>query len=404
MRTSTLAVEARRSLAPVVVAQLLLLASVGCGRQSPAPRPAAEAAEVEASTHPEEENAIHLSEDMVRDLRISTAGVAERTGAQTVSVLGQIAADQARYAEVAPPTAGQVVRMLVEQNVHVREGAALAELRSPELGRARADLITAEARRDLAQQAVERKRSLAADRIVAVREVQEAEAAFRAATAEARAAATNLRALGFSPDETDVDPSVFLLRTPLAGQVIERRAVLGQHADTDSPLFIVADLSRLWLIAQVFERDAVNLRVGTVAHITMAALPGGEIDGRVTQVGRQVDAGSRTVPVRIELANPTGALRPGMSATARLEVVGTTQQVLAVPAAAVQRVGQEWLAFVPRSSQEFEMRPVGRGRDLGNEVEIVSGLKAGETVVVDGAFLLKAEAEKRRGGGDEHEH
>jgi membrane fusion protein, heavy metal efflux system len=387
----------------VAVAHVLLLASLGCGRQSPAQRTAAEVAEV-GNSHPEEENAIHLSEDMVRDLRISTASVAERTGAQTVSVLGQIAPDQARYAEVAPPTSGQVVRMLVEQNVYVREGAPLAELRSPELGRARADLITAEARRDLAQQALERKRGLAAERIVAMREVQEAEAAFRAAAAEARAAATNLRALGFSPDEVDGDASVFVLRSPLAGQVIERRAVLGQHADIDSPLFIVADLSRLWLIAQVFERDAVNLQVGTVAHMTMAALPGGEVDGRVTQVGRQVDAGSRTVPVRIELPNPSGVLRPGMSATARLEVVGATQQVLAVPVAAVQRVGQAWLAFVPRSAQEFEMRPVGRGRDLGNEVEIVSGLKAGETVVVDGAFLLKAEAEKRRGGGDEHEH
>jgi cobalt-zinc-cadmium efflux system membrane fusion protein len=387
-----------------IAAHVLLLASFGCGRPSPTPRPAANVADVEGDSHPEEENAIHLSEDMVRDLRISTAPVVERSGAQTVSVLGQIAADQARYAEVAPPTAGQVVRMLVEQNVQVRAGTPLAELRSPELGRARADLITADARRDLAQQALERKRSLAAERIVAMREVQEAEATFRAAAAEARAAATSLRALGFSADETDDDASVFLLRSPLAGQVIERRAVLGQHADIDAPLFIVADLSRLWLIAQVFERDAVNLRVGTVAHITMAALPGGEVDGRVTQVGRQVDAGSRTVPVRIELANPTGALRPGMSATARLEVVGATQQVLAVPAAAVQRVGQEWLAFVPRSPQEFEMRPVGRGRDLGNEVEIVSGLEAGETVVVDGAFLLKAEAEKRRGGGEAHAH
>jgi membrane fusion protein, heavy metal efflux system len=404
MNALTQPVKARLHVVPVVVAHLLLLVSLGCGREAPAPKSATDVAAVEADSHPEEANAIHLSEDMVRDLRISTATVAERTGAQTVSVLGQIAADQARYAEVAPPTSGQVVRMLVEQNAHVREGAALAELRSPELGRARADLITAEARRDLAQQALERKRSLAAERIVAVREVQEAEAAFRAAAAEARAAVTYLRALGFSPDESDADPSVFLLRSPLAGQVIERRVVRGQHADTDSPLFIIADLSRLWLIAQVFERDAVNLRAGTVAHITMAALPGEEIDGRVTQVGRQVDAGSRTLPVRIELANPSGALRPGMSATARLEVVGATQQVLAVPAAALQRVGQEWLAFVPRSPQEFEMRPVGRGRDLGNEVEIVSGLKTGETVVVDGAFLLKAEAEKRRGGGDEHGH
>jgi cobalt-zinc-cadmium efflux system membrane fusion protein len=94
-----------------------------------------------------------------------------------------------------------------------------------------------------------------------------------------------------------------------------------------------------------------------------------------------------------------------MSANVRLEISGRTRTILAVPAAALQRVGTEWLAFVPHDGKQFEMRRVGRGRDLGMEVEVLSGLKAGETVVVEGAFLLKAEAEKRRGGGgDEHGH
>jgi cobalt-zinc-cadmium efflux system membrane fusion protein len=186
--------------------------------------------------------------------------------------------------------------------------------------------------------------------------------------------------------------------------VIDRHVTLGQFAGTDRHLFTIADLSRVWLIAQVFERDAVNLRVGSTAHITMAALPGQEFDGQIAQIGRQVDPGSRTVPVRVELANRDGVLRPGMSANVRLEISGRTRTILAVPAAALQRVGTEWLAFVPRDGQEFEMRPVGRGRDLGMDVEVLSGLKAGETVVVEGAFLLKAEAEKRRGGGDEHGH
>jgi cobalt-zinc-cadmium efflux system membrane fusion protein len=384
---------------------LLVRAAGGACRQDAPPAQASPAADdVAGQTHEEEENAIHLSEDMIRDLRISTAVVTERTGGQDVSVLGQVAADQSRYAEIAPPGSGQVLRVLVELNDLVREGTPLAQLRSTELGRARADRLSAEARRDLAQQTLERKRSLAAERIVAMREVQEAEAAFRAADAEARAASASLRALGVGEDDSGDDSSLFVLRSPIGGRVIQRQAILGQFADTSRPLFIVADLSRVWLIVQVFERDAVNLQAGNIAHITMAALPGREFDGRVTQIGRQVDAGSRTVPVRLELANPDGVLRPGMSASARLEINAGSQTVLAVPAAALQRVGQEWLAFVPRTPQEFDMRPVGRGRDLGNEVEVVSGLKAGETVVVEGAFLLKAEAEKRRGGGEEHAH
>jgi len=364
--------------------------------------PAAEAPAADA--HEEEKNAIHLGEDMVRDLRISTAPVTERTGAQQVSVLGQLAADESRFAQVAPPTDGQVLQVFAELNAQVGPGAPLARLRSAELGRARADRLTADVRRDLAAQLLERKRTLAAERIVAAREVQEAEAALRAADAEARAAAARLRALGVAEAEDADDPSAFVLRSPIAGRIIDRKAILGQQAGPGEALFTVADLSRVWLVAQAFERDAVTIEAGTVAHITMAALPGREYDGRVTQVGRQVDAGSRTIPLRIELANADGVLRPGMSATAILDVAGRSQTILSVPAAAIQRVGQAWLAFVPRTPQEFEMRPVGRGRDLGNDVEVVSGLKAGEIVVVEGAFLLKAEAEKRRSGGDEHGH
>lgn len=388
----------------LAIAGLVLI--MGCQREPAREEPRnGDAQTEETDGHAEEANAIHLDDDVARDLRIGTATVAQRPGAEEVAVLGEIEADRSRYAEVAPPTSGQIVRVLVDLNALVRQGAPLAQLRSTELGRARADLLSAEARRDLAGQTLERKRTLAGERIVAAREVQEADAAFRAADAEVRAATAAMRALGIADEgDTDGDASLFYVRSPIGGRVIDRHATLGQFADVSAPLFTVADLSRVWLIAQVFERDAVNLRSGSVAHVTMAALPGVEFDGTITQIGGRVDPGSRTVPVRVELPNTGGALRPGMSANVRLEIGGRTRTILAVPAAALQRVGEQWLAFVPRGKAEFEMRPVGRGRDLGTDVEVVSGLQAGETVVTDGAFLLKAEAEKRRGGGDEHGH
>ena len=159
----------------------------------------------------------------------------------------------------------------------------------------------------------------------------------------------------------------------------------------------------MWLTVHAFERDAVRVSPGTRAEVTLAAFPGRVFSGAVDLVGRQVDPESRTVPIRIALKN-SGELRPGMSATARLAIGASTQQVLAVPAAALQRLGDDWVVFLPRDPGHFEIRPVGRGRDLGHEVEIVRGLTAGETIVVEGAFVLKAEAEKARGGGDEHGH
>jgi cobalt-zinc-cadmium efflux system membrane fusion protein len=137
--------------------------------------------------------------------------------------------------------------------------------------------------------------------------------------------------------------------------------------------------------------------------VAIPALPGTTLTGRVATVGAQVDVSSRTIPVRIDLDNAGGVLRPGMSATAWLPL-GEGAPVLAVPAAALQRVEDRWSVFIPRSEEAFEIRSVGRGRDLGGEVEILNGLKAGDTVVVDGAFLLKAEAEKARGAGEHHHH
>jgi cobalt-zinc-cadmium efflux system membrane fusion protein len=122
----------------------------------------------------------------------------------------------------------------------------------------------------------------------------------------------------------------------------------------------------------------------------------------VAVVGRQVERESRTLPVRIDVRNAGGVLRPGMSGTAAVAVGGSGEPVLTVPLAAVQRVRNEWCVFLPKGAGAFEIRPIGRGRDLVADVEVLSGVRLGETVVVEGAFLLKAHAEKGAGGHDEH--
>jgi cobalt-zinc-cadmium efflux system membrane fusion protein len=184
--------------------------------------------------------------------------------------------------------------------------------------------------------------------------------------------------------------------------VIERDAVIGRLADPQHPLFRLADLSHLWLTVHVFERDALRVRSGAIARLTFAALPGRTFAGTVTLIGLQVESDSRTIPVRVEFANVESLLRPGMSATAWMPLGEANEMLVAVPTAALQRVADGWTVFLPRGEGQFEMRMVGRGRDLGGEVEILNGIAAGDVVVVDGAFLLKAEAEKARGEGEHH--
>jgi cobalt-zinc-cadmium efflux system membrane fusion protein len=285
---------------------------------------------------------------------------------------------------------------------YVAAGAALVTLQSGELARGRSELTTAEARATLARQVLERKRALNAERIVPTREVQEAENELAAADDQVRGARASLASLGVATDAPDPNPSALVVRSPIAGTVIERAAVLGQMAEPSTPLFRIADLSTVWLTVHAFERDAVRLNAGATARITFAAMPGQTLAGTVSFIGQRVEPDSRTVPVRIDLPNAAGLLRPGMSATAWLPIGDAQSRLLAVPAAALQRVRDRWCVFVPKDGRTFEIRPVGRGRDLAGEVEIVSGLKAGDTVVVDGAFLLKAEAEKSAEEHEEH--
>jgi cobalt-zinc-cadmium efflux system membrane fusion protein len=354
------------------------------------------------------DNLLVIDPEMLRDLRITTAPVEARTAGENVTMLGELRVNEEAYAEVGAPIAARVLRILASPGETVRPGHTLAELQSIELGKTRAEYLAAKARRDLAQRSLQRKRSLAAERIVPQRELQEAEAEAAAAEATLHAAHAALQALGAAADNLDAsgdaDMSRFPLRSPIGGTIIERSVVLGQVADPAHPLFRIADLSRLWLIVHAFERDAVRVQVGTAARTTFPALPGRAFSGTVRLVGSQVDLASRTIPIRIELTNPEGLLRPGMSAAASVPLDVEASMILAVPAAALQRLQEGWVVFLPRGEDRFEIRPVGRGRDLGGEVEIVSGLQAGETAVVEGAFLLKGEAEKSRGEGEHHEH
>ena len=385
---------------------LATVSLTACGRGSEeTAKPAPAASTAAEAPHKEDPNTVEVDEGMLRDLRITTRDVESRTGSDLVMLLGELAVDQRAYAEVGTPVAARVTRLPVNAGDAVRSGQTLAELTSPELARERAEYLSASARLKLAEAALERKRGLAAEKIAPLREVQEAESAAGEARAALRASRASIAAFGVEPPTDDGDgatSSVFVLRSPVSGSVIERTAVIGQMLDTSAAAFRIGNLSTLWLNVHAFERDAVRIRQGVTARLSFPALPGQDFAGSVTMVGRHVERESRTVPVRIDVKNRDNLLRPGMSATATLPVGESGAAILTVPVASVQRVRNEWCVFLPKDANHFEIRRIGRGRDLGGEVEVLSGLRAGESIVVDGAFLLKAQAEKGEGGHDEH--
>ncbi len=386
---------------------LSLLAPLGCGDDSHDHEHEAGHEHGEETVETAAPGIVTIDPEMRRDLRITTARSESRTGGDGVVVLGELRVNEEAYGEAGTAIASRVVRVLAAPGAAVKAGDPLVELESAELGRARAEHLSAGARAELARQALERKRGLVNDRIAAKRELQEAQAELTAARAELRAARAGLAAFGLS--EADIRKNApldarFTLRSPVSGTVLERTALQGQMTEPGTPLFRIGDLSRLWLVVQAFERDAVRVKPGDPARVTFSALPGRDFSGAVTLVGSQVDTISRTIPVRIEVENPEGLLRPGMSATAWLPLGDAGKPIVTVPAAALQRTQDGWSVFLPREDGTFETRSVGRGRDQGGEVAVVSGLAPPATGVVEGAFLLKAELEKSRGEGGHHDH
>jgi len=385
---------------------ILLLLLAGCDRLT---GPAAEHDEHdEAPGHAEaggdhaEAGVLEVSADLKRDLRVSTAPATARAGDERVAVLGELRVHEDGLAEVAAPVGARIARVLVQSGESVHAGQPLADLESATLGHARAALLSARATAVQVDAALARKRGLT--EVVSKAELEVAEAEATAAAIAVRAAEAELAAYGVGAALSDPVDGRFVLRAPTDGVVLARNATRGAVVDAEEVLFRVGDLDRLQVEVHAFERDAVRLSEGDHADIELSALPGETFPGTVARVGGEVEVESRTLPIRIDVRND-GRLRPGMAATARLDIATAGEGgVVAAPGAALQRLSGGWVVFVPAGEDRFDVRPVGRGRDLGGDVEIVSGLAAGEVVVVDGAFLLKAEAEKRAGGGGEHEH
>ena len=305
---------------------------LGCadrhGKPAASPGPGHSHGESQAQSRPEHAHndealpdtaVVRIEPNMLRDLRVTTAVVEKRPGTESAPVVGELRVPEDAYAEVASPVSARVVRVPVTAGQQVKRGQLLAEVESLDLGKARGEHREAVARVDLARKALDRKRSLAQERIAPQREVQEAEAELRAAEASLGSASATLQAMGAGVGE-ERDGALLRLRAPIAGVLIERNLAQGEVTEAAQTLFRIGDLSRLWLVAHAPERDAVRVRAGSTARVAIAALPGQAISARVVVVGSLVEVASRTIPVRLEIPNPQRLLRPGMSATVWLPV------------------------------------------------------------------------------------
>ena len=333
------------------------------------------------------EGDVHLSPEAViaSGIRLGQARLGLLSDAVTLPAEVQFNPD--RVAHISPLVEGKLLSVDVVLGDRVQAKKELAKLRSVELGQARAELSRATSLRDVAQQNLKRQKRLRGEKISSERSLLEAQLYYEQADAKRNAARSRLRVFGLKggsgPDMT--------LKSPIDGVVVERHATRGENVSPRDTLFVVADLSRVWVIGRVYEQQISKVSDGMSASISLNAYPGRVWTGTVDFVGSTLDDATRTLPVRVELENPDGVLKPGLFGSIKL-ASGKAKESILVPAESIQNVQDKTVVFTPGAEAgEFVATPVSIGRTQGDHVEVLKGLKSGDQVVVDGAFVLKSE-------------
>lgn len=349
----------------------------------------------------EQSTRIELGEEAYRSAGIEVAPAGHHAVERELRLTGTLSFDEGRMSRVSAPSPGRITRILAAPGDHARAGAVLAEMESPELASALSAYRTASAEADLRQKEKQRGEVLFEGKAISRADLLQREAESERASAALGEARQRLFLLGLK--ETDlgsletsspagVPAVVGSIRAPMSGIVVERKATPGQNVVPGEELFVVADLSRLWLVLQIYERDLSSIQKGQAVDVRLTAYPGQSFKGVVDYVGAAVDLHTRTVPTRVVVDNRAG-LKAGMYADAVVRVSEPTTGVT-VPAAAVVHLNGHEEVFVAQGAREFDRREVKIGRSTEKWAEILSGLSAGERVAVKGTFVLKSEALK----------
>lgn len=351
------------------------------------------------------EGKVQLADETLKSAGIEIQAVGSRLMTTSFEVSGEIKADQTRVAHVVPRLQGVVVEVLKQEGDHVQRGDLMAIVNSRELADAKSAFLAAGQRVQFARAALDREENLWKKKISAEQEYLEARRQFDEVRLTQVVASQQLIALGLPQASLDGLAAAapdslprYEIRAPITGTVVARTLTVGEAVAADRDIFVIADLSSVWIEASIPATDLVRVRQGQPAMVT-APDPGLAAAGRVSFIGALVGDGTRKATARIVIPNTGGAWRPGLFVTVKLEQSSATV-ALAVPLDAIQTF-RDWQVVFVRYGDWFEARPLSLGRSDGTFVEVLSGLKPGERFAATNSFAVKAEIGKL---GATHDH
>ncbi len=371
-----------------------------CQGESPSEAPSRQ-----SEAHAEER--IELPPKAREAASIKTVATAERPLGQFLRATAVIKPNEYRLAHVSPRIPGKAVEVRALLGNNVEPGQTLAFLDSLELGEKKSVFLQARTNLEVARRNYTREERLFKQQISSEKEYLEAKGEFERSEAAFRAAREALRLVGLADSEIDAIAwggkghplSHFPLLAPFAGTVVEQHITIGELIEPNESPYTIADLTTVWALLDIYEKDLALVSVGDSAEMTVEAYPGAAFRGQVTYLSSLLDPATRTAQARVEIENRDGRLRPGMFATAILTApLAAGRTALVVPRDAVQQVRGKPVVFIEVQPGSYQMRELALGQEAGVDVEVLSGLAADERVVTEGAFYLKATVLKEEMG------
>ncbi len=381
-------------LRPIPAAFTCVALLTGCSSPEPAP-----AAKAEKSSGPV---IVEMKAEAQNHVGLELQPSARTRLVEYLQVTGSVQPIDSRVSQVHPLSRGRVLEVVVKVGDRVNAGHILARIDNIEAGElfseeqsARAELQRLRVRLATANRQVDRYQDLvtagASPRKsleLAQAERDEIEQSIHSQESVLTGIASRLRRSGIDP-EGDRSSTIMSLRAPFSGVVTKAHAAAGELVENASELFTVADLSEVWVQAEVYEKDLGRIRVGQTAYVSVDTYPEEQFTGRVSYISDVLDPQTRTARVRCELMNADLRLKLDMFASIRVPTT-FSREAIAVPVSALQQVEGASVVFIARDATHFEVRPITSGNTVNGQLEVTAGLNEGEKVVVQGAFHLKS--------------
>lgn len=390
------------TLLPLAVAGSILV--TGCGKGTPDVITAASASDPATTTANPPANPLEIEVSPDLHLEIKVGEPRMRPISATLSVAGRVEADETRMIRVSAHASGRIVELNVIKGQQVEKGQVVAAIHSTELAQAQSEFLKETTAKQQADRAVARAKQLLDAGVISSAEQQRREAEAVQVGTQLAFLRKQLSVMGMSDEaiqklETTrvIDSQTYVLAAA-SGLVLERNVTQGQVVQTAEPLCVIADLSSLWLVADVPEEHARALRMGKRVQAEIPALPGEKFSGLVSYVGATVHPETRTITARMDLANPQHRFKPQMLATMLL--MDNPEQRMVVPLESVVRDGNDESIFVQVAPNRYRLQKVTLGEETESGRVVLSGLPSGTKIVTEGAFHLNNERRRQSGGAE----